>query len=181
MVEGLGCRVRRVRVSSRVEGNVEPHTRTPMIRFLGLTLIAAATVSLTGFPGPAPAANCAPDNAGLKLPTGFCATLFADSLTAPRQMDVAPNGDVIVGLRGRAGSQQGGERVPGGVVVLRDADGDGRAERRAKFGEFEATAVKLVGNQLFTENRTAILRYTWNPGQMALTGPDTIVGGLPGD
>jgi glucose/arabinose dehydrogenase len=67
------------------------------------------------------------------------------------------------------------------VVVLRDADGDGRADRRAKFGEFSATEVELQGNQLYTETGSEILRYTWNPGQMTLSGPDTIVRGLPGD
>lgn len=39
--------------------------------------------------------------AGLTLSAGFCATLVADSLPAPRQMDVAPNGDLFVALRGR--------------------------------------------------------------------------------
>jgi glucose/arabinose dehydrogenase len=166
-----------------LEGKSNPATRTPMIRLFGLTLVAGAAISLTGLqqaPQTGKSANCAPDNAGLQLPAGFCATLFADSLVGPRQMDVAPNGDVFVGLRGRPGSQQNAA-IPGGVVALRDANGDGRAERRAKVGEFEATAVKVVGNQLFTENKSAILRYRWNPGQMALTGPDTIVGGLPGD
>lgn len=152
-----------------------------MIRLIGLTLVAAATVSLSRLGGSAPSVDCAPENAGLKLPAGFCVTLFADSLTGPRHLDVAPNGDVFVGLRGRAGSQQSADRVPGGVMVLRDADKDGIAERRAKVGDFSATSVKLVGGRLYTETGTAILRYAWNPGQMKLTGPDTIVSGLPGD
>jgi glucose/arabinose dehydrogenase len=151
-----------------------------MIRLLGFTLAAVATVSLTPSGGPTPA-DCAPENAGLKLPAGFCVTLFADSLAGPRQLDVAANGDVFVGLRGRAGSQQSADRVPGGVMVLRDADGDGKADRRVKVGEFSATTVKLVGGHLYTETGTAILRYTWTPAQMTLTGPDTIVSGLPGD
>jgi len=154
------------------------------LRVLALTLATAATVSLIQTSGPAAAAssnNCAPDNGGLKLPAGFCAILFADSLAAPRQMDVGPNGDVFVGLRGVRGSQ-GSPSTPGGVMVLRDADGDGRAERRYKIGEFSGTTVKLVGNQLFAETGSAILRYTWNPGAMTTSGgPDTIVGGLPGD
>lgn len=149
------------------------------MRKLGLSLAVAATGWLTPLPVPAQSANCAPNNAGLKLAAGFCAVLFADSLTTPRQLDVAPNGDVIVALRGRAGGQS--DRIPGGVVVLRDTDGDGRADRRTKFGEFSATTVQLVGNRLYTETGTAILRYTWNPGAMTASGPDTIVGGLPGD
>lgn len=146
-----------------------------MLRLIA-TLAATATVAFTRA---APSDNCAPDNAGLKLPAGFCATLFADSLIAPRQLDVAPNGDVFVGLRGRAGGQS--ERVSGGVMVLRDANGDGRAERRYKFGDYSATTVKLLGNHVFTETGSAILRYNWNPGAMTVSRPDTIVSGLPGD
>ncbi len=149
---------------------------------VGQPVSAQSTKQAQGRSTQTPERHCASDNAGLTLPTGFCATLFADSLPTPRQMDVAPNGDVFVGLRGvTANAGQGRAAVPGGVMVLRDANGDGRAERRAKFGEFSATAVKLQGNQLFTETGSAILRYTWKPGAMSASAPDTIVGGLPGD
>lgn len=127
----------------------------------------------------AEAQQCDPNNAGLKLPPGFCARLFADSLPTPRQLDVAPNGDVIVGLLGRGRDTT---RVAGGMMVLRDSDGDGRADRRARTpGDFRATTVKIVGNTIYTENTTGILRFRWNPGTMSLSGPDTIVSGLPGD
>lgn len=145
------------------------------MRFISLILASVAALSLTKFTaGPPP---CAPDNGGLKLPVGFCATLFADSLVAPRHMVVAPNGDVIVAIRSTRGAQA---MLPGGVAVLRDADGDGRAELRSRFGEFSASAVQLLGNTLYTENSGAILRYHWPAGAMRPEGePDTIVGGLP--
>jgi glucose/arabinose dehydrogenase len=144
-----------------------------MKRLLGLTFAFMATVSLAAFSRSAPAPGCAPDNAGLKLPPDFCATLFAESLSAPRHMVVAANGDVIVALRST-------RTDTGGVVVLRDADGDGRAERRNKFGMFSASEVRLLGNSLYTENSSAILRYQLAPGTMVPTGgPDTIVSGLP--
>jgi glucose/arabinose dehydrogenase len=147
------------------------------MRLIALLLASAAAVAF-GTVRPPAQSPCAPDNGGLKLPAGFCATLFADSLTAPRHMAVAPNGDVIVGLRGTR-SRTGGS-VPGGVVILRDADGDGRAESRNKFGEFAATEVRLVGTSLYTESGGAILRYTLPAGAMAPSGsPDTIVSGLP--
>jgi hypothetical protein len=109
----------------------------------------------------------------LTLPSGFCATLVADSLATPRQMDVAPNGDLFVALRGRAASN-GNAAIPGGVMVIRGA-------KRVKIGSFAASTVKLVGEQLYTETGSAILRYHWVPGQMQAHGPDTIVAGLPGD
>lgn len=145
-----------------------------------LLLVAAAAAGLSFNPKPAARPSpCAPDNAGLKLPAGFCASLFAESLTAPRHMVVAPNGDLIVALRG-ARSQSGA--IPGGVAILRDADGDGRAEARNKFGEYSATEVRLVGTALYTENGGAILRYSLPAGAMSPAGaPDTIVSGLPSD
>ncbi|HYD52067.1 MAG TPA: hypothetical protein VEA99_05550, partial [Gemmatimonadaceae bacterium] len=79
------------------------------------------------------AVPCAPDNGGITLPAGFCATIFADSLPGPRHLTVAPNGDVFVALTGRGAAAN---RVPGGVMVLRDADGDGRAEVQRKTGSF---------------------------------------------
>ena len=108
---------------------------------------------------------------------GLCAVLIADSLPAPRHLDVAPNGDIIVGLAGRR--PRDAAPIPGGVMILRPIANGG--VERIKFGDFSASSVKLIGNQLYTENRTAILRYTWNPGTKQVTGPDTIVGGLPGD
>jgi len=35
-------------------------------------------------------------SAGLQLPEGFCATVFADSASGARHIVVAPNGDVFV-------------------------------------------------------------------------------------
>src|SRR6266545_3350425 len=113
-----------------------PDCNHPMKRLLGLTLALSATVSLAAYTRSAPPPGCAPGNAGLKLPEGFCATLFADSLFSPRHMVVAPNGDVIVAIRE---SRRDSVRVPGGVVVLHDADGDGRADRRNKFGDFSSS------------------------------------------
>jgi len=145
-----------------------------MKRFVLSTAAVAAAATLTAFVGFRSPPACATDNAGLKLPAGFCASLFADSLGAPRHMVVAPNGDVIVALRST-------QRDTGGIVVLRDADGDGRAERRLRFGKFSATEVRLLGNTLYTENSTSILRYRWPTGNLTAPGePDTIVSGMPG-
>lgn len=146
-----------------------------MKRLLGLMVGLASVVTVAAFATSSPAPTCAPDNAGLKLAPGFCATLFAESLGTPRHMVVAPNGDVIVAIRSTG-------KDTGGVVVLRDGDGDGRADRRSRFGQFNATEVRLLGNALYTENTTSILRYQWAPGMMSPTrAPDTIVSGLPAE
>src|SRR5580698_5645122 len=40
--------------------------------------------------------GCPSDDSGLKLPAGFCATIFADKIGHAREMAVAPNGVVYV-------------------------------------------------------------------------------------
>ena len=155
------------------------------MRLLAISVAAVAAVSLSAVSFPK-AAPCAPDNAGLKLPTGFCATLFADSVPLARQMDVAPNGDVIVGTHAQPARPNATPPIPaspGGVIILRDRDGDGRAETRGnKFGDSATTTVKVVGNTLYAEIRRGIVRYRLAPGQLGPNGPaDTIVSGLPAD
>ncbi len=74
---------------------------------------------------------CAPDNAGLTLPPGFCALIVADQVGPARHLTVAPNGDVFVALSRRRQPGGGGD---GGILVLRDTTGDGAADIRRRFG-----------------------------------------------
>ena len=59
-----------------------------------------------------------PDDGAILLPPGFRALVVADDLGPLRFLTVAANGDVYVKMR------------DGGIIALRDGDGDGRAERR---------------------------------------------------
>ena len=52
-----------------------------------------------------------------QLPAGFSATLYAENLTHPRQVLVLPNGDVLLACQ-----------RPGYLMLMRDDDGDGRAD-----------------------------------------------------
>lgn len=52
-----------------------------------------------------------------RVPRGFTVTLFASNLTHPRRMLVLPNGDVILA-----------EQKAGHLTLLRDEDGDGKAD-----------------------------------------------------
>lgn len=123
------------------------------------------------------APGCAADNAGLTLPAGFCAGIFADSLGGPRHMTVAPNGDVLVVRQNR----RRGDSTGGGVIVLRDANNDGKAEILGSFGPVGGTGIVLDGTTLYVDARTSILRYNLPAGAHAPAGaPDTIVKGLPG-
>ena len=51
------------------------------------------------------------------MPDGFTATAFATGLEHPRRLLVLPNGDVLVA-----------EQSAGYLTLLRDEDGDGKAE-----------------------------------------------------
>ena len=72
---------------------------------------------------PATASTCSGDNGGLTLPSGFCATIFADSVGHARHLVVAPNGDVYVNTW--SGVYFGGDKGPPGgyLVMLRDTSG----------------------------------------------------------
>jgi glucose/arabinose dehydrogenase len=142
---------------------------------LAAGLVAAARQA----PARAAAPACAPGNAGLALPAGFCATLFADSVGSARHLAVAPNGDVFVALgapRGRAGA--GTAAV--GVVAFRDRDGDGRADERQGVGGRGGTGVALAPGWLYADDGTAIVRYPLPAGSLRPSGPaDTVVSGFP--
>src|SRR5262245_27644646 len=59
-----------------------------------------------------------------RVPEGFTATLFASGLMHPRRLLVLPNGDVLVA-----------EQRVGYVTLLRDDDGDGKADWRQRHIE----------------------------------------------
>ena len=109
----------------------------------------------------------------LTLPPWFGAAAFADDVGAARHVVVAPNGDVYVAVWDR-----GKER--GGVVALRDTDGDGRADVRERFGEEGGSGIALGGDSLYFATWTAVYRYRLRPGELApKSPPDVILEGLP--
>ncbi|HEX8242112.1 MAG TPA: PQQ-dependent sugar dehydrogenase, partial [Longimicrobium sp.] len=124
-------------------------------------------------PQPSAQVRCDAGNGGLTLPAGFCATVFADVEGGPRHVAVAPNGDVFVGTGGGRG---GG----GGVLALRDTNGDGRSDQQARFGPDGGTGVAVSGGWLYFAPNDRVLRWRLAPGRLAPAGePQTIVSGLP--
>jgi glucose/arabinose dehydrogenase len=118
------------------------------------------------------------DAGGLTLPLGFEALVVADSVGPARHIEVASNGDIIVALRNTAGQDR--SLVPGGILVLRDTTGDGRADEQLRSGENGGNEVLLHGAFLYFATDDAVLRYPFPPGSTAPSGPpDTIVADLP--
>ena len=137
-------------------------------RFIVLALLAPAALSAQGT-GKLP--PCAPDNAGLKLPTGFCALLVAEGLTSARHLAVAPNGDVFVARSGQSG----------GVTVLRDTTGDGKADVVGAFYTGPGgSGIALTNDAVYFAPDDRVLRFPWKMGSLTPAGPaDTIAKGLP--
>src|SRR5216117_3724078 len=137
-----------------------------MSAFVAFSLAAFIFV-LIGRAAPLPA--CDAGNGGITLPQGFCAAVVADNVGPARHLVVAPNGDVFVSLEtGRGGTG-------GGVVALRDADGDGKLETKEPFGQGSATGIGLRNGYLYYATPTQIIRYKLAAGQIKPTGAAEIV------
>ena len=95
-----------------------------------------------------------PADARLSVPMGFEVSVFADGLSNPRRMALAPNGDIFVA-----------ESRSGEILLLRDGDGDGVAERRETF----ATALDrpfgmaFLDGFLYVGNNDAVVRFPYAP------------------
>jgi len=139
------------------------------------TLLLLPLLGCAGGDIAAQESRCEPGNGGLELPPGFCAVVVADSIGRGRHLAVAPNGDVLVALRrGR------GEGENGGLLALRDNDGDGRADVMERFGESSATGISMRDGFIYFAPDDAVLRYPFEPGTLGPAGPaDTIVSGFP--
>jgi len=122
--------------------------------------------------------GCEPDNGGITLPDGFCATVFADLAARPRHLVVRENGDVFV-----AAYPPGRDSTGGGVYALRDSDGDGRADTTSRFGpEAGGSGIALAAGHLWLAMNGSILRFPVGADELSPTGqPETIVSGLPAD
>jgi glucose/arabinose dehydrogenase len=139
---------------------------------------AAALLALMPLGALAPpqrgAPACAPDNGGLTLPQGFCATRIADDVGAVRHLAVSPAGDLYAAVSGRLLSD--------GVVAFRDRDGDGLPDERATFGPSGGNDVVVHAGHLYLALKDRVIRWPLTPGKLEPEGrPETIVSDLPDD
>jgi glucose/arabinose dehydrogenase len=102
-------------------------------------------------------------------PAGFCAAVVAENIGPARHLAVAPNGDLYVSTR------NGGRGAAGGVVALHDSDGDGKMDKREKFGTDGATGVALRNGYVYYATTKSIVRQKLTPGQLAPTGPPEVI------
>lgn len=122
--------------------------------------------------------------------TGLAVARFADGLDHPRTILTLPNGDVLVALTnappsdgkggfkgfvmklfmGRVGA---GAPSPDTIMLLRDADGDGKAEQRFTFRKADMhspSGMAYANGKLYIANHNAVLEFAFTPGETSLTG-----------
>jgi glucose/arabinose dehydrogenase len=135
-------------------------------------------------PGATPSAanisrvSARPASALPQVPAGFKIELFAEGLSGPRQMRVAPNGDIFIA-----------ETRSGRIRILRAADGGTRPSASEIYasglnGPF-GIAFYPAGNDpkwIYIANNDSVIRFPYKAGDLkASSKPKTIVAELPHD
>ncbi|MEI9994835.1 MAG: sorbosone dehydrogenase family protein [Rhizomicrobium sp.] len=130
---------------------------------------------------------------------GLAVAAFADKLSHPRWLYVLPNGDVLLaetnsppkpddmkGVRGFvAGVIMGGAGAatdsPNRIILLRDTDGDGVADKRFTFisGLNSPFGMTLVGHDLYVADTDAVLRFPYRDGETQIADKGTKLVDLP--
>lgn len=133
---------------------------------------------------------------------GLAVAAFAEGLAHPRWIYVLPNGDVLVSessspprdkdnggngitgfvmnkLMARAGA---GVPSPNRIILLRDADGDGRAELKTVLiaGLNSPSGMAWADGQLYIGNTDALVRVPFTPGQTRIDAKPVTIAKLPG-
>ena len=166
-----------------------------MKRLVGIAIMAFCAGTIFLFPSRTELASpnrtdtqaCPSNDTGLKLPRGFCATIFADGIGHSRHMVVAPNGVVYVNTwsgryYGNATPHEGGF-----LVALQDTTGSGKANVIERFGETAqmggagGVGISLYKNAIYAEINDRIAKYPLKSGSIApgIGAGITIVSELP--
>lgn len=131
---------------------------------------------------------------------GFSVAAFVTGLDHPRSLYVLPNGDVLVaetnappkpddskGIKGWVAKQvmgRAGANTPSAnrITLLRDVDGDGKAETRTVFldGLNSPFGMALVGSDFYVANTDAIVKFPYKDGETHITATGVKVADLPG-
>ena len=104
---------------------------------------------------------------GLTVPKGFQVNVFADGLTNPRRLAIAPGAtpgkyDVFVA-----------ESKANRIRVLRETNGDGKADAKFVFteGVSQPYGLAFIKDWLYVGNTDAVVRFPYDAGQTATDQP----------
>jgi glucose/arabinose dehydrogenase len=128
-------------------------------------------------------------------PEGFTVTKFAEDLNNPRNIYIAPNGDILVAeastdanaikkvkgaISGRNKSQNLGNSG-NKVLLFRDKDGDGKTEYAGIFVENlnKPYGMLIIGNNFYVANTDGLMRFPYQPGSDKITAAGKKILELP--
>jgi glucose/arabinose dehydrogenase len=117
-----------------------------------------------------------PSSAVPQVPSGFKIELFAEGLSGPRQMRVAPNGDIFIA-----------ETRSGNIRVLRAPDGSSKASSNEVYagGLNRPFGIAFFPNGdspqwVYVANTDSVVRFPYHQGDTkAAQKPETVVAQLP--
>jgi glucose/arabinose dehydrogenase len=136
-----------------------------------------------------------PENQTPRAAAGFTVTQFATVLKSPRNIYVAPNGDIFVSLAnteakgfrkvkdavtGRDESQHTSKSV-NQIYLFRDADGDGKPEIETPYltGLSQPFGMLVIGNFFYVANTDGVWRYPYNEKETKIISKGTKIVDLP--
>lgn len=138
-----------------------------------------------------------PADAAPRAAPGLAVSRFADGLDNPRTILPLPNGDVLVAESAAPPSREtgvtatiakwlmaraGADKVSANrITLLRDADGDGRAEGRFAYitGLSSPYGMVLNDGTLFIAATDALMAYPYDPAATRITAPGRRIAALP--
>ena len=152
-----------------------------------------------------PTVNIAPAKGWAQgaMPTpmaGMAVVPFATGLDHPRWIYTLPNGDVLVaesnappkpdseksikGFVTHLVMSRAGAKAPSAnrITLLRDRDGDGKAEVRTVFLQnlMSPFGMALIGNDFYVANADAVVKFPYQPDATSITAAPVKVTDLPG-
>lgn len=114
----------------------------------------------------------------ITVPAGFSATVFADNIGAARHMAVRDNGDVFVTTRNTV-QLIDPDASTGGLIALRDTDGDDDADRIEYFGRGDTnTGMALHEGRLYYSSSEAVYAIELDENLAPQGASETVVAGF---
>lgn len=128
-------------------------------------------------------------------PEGFGVSKFADGMKSPRNIVIAPNGDILIALSnsernvveqvankisGKAKSEVSGKSV-NTILLFRDTNQDGKPDLRTTFlsGLNQPYGMAFIGNSFYVANTDGLWVYPYKNGDTQITGAGKKIVNLP--
>lgn len=108
----------------------------------------------------------------IKLPEGFAASKIADGYGRVRHIAITPQNGIYVKLNKLYNGK--------GILYFKDAEGYGKFEVAASFGNYIGTGIAVKGNYLYASSDEEVFRYKLNEKGEVINpdNPEKIITGL---